>query len=76
MERRLRRAVTGVGLGCYFVWLLAVVVLVVTQLTPGPVPAAVDWVVTIGAGIGFLVGLGRIIVRTPQYVKNVGRWLS
>jgi hypothetical protein len=76
MNRTLRRTGTRVGLALYAVWLLAVVVLIVTQLLPGTVPTTVEWVVVAGAVVGFVIGLGRIIYRTPQYVKEIRGWLS
>ncbi|GAA0461616.1 hypothetical protein MUK72_12715 [Halococcus dombrowskii] len=76
MNRTLRRTGTTVGLVLYAIWLLAVVVLIVTQLLPGAVPTTVEWVVVAGAVVGFVVGLGRIIYRTPQYVAKIRGWLS
>ena len=76
MNRTLRRTGTTVGLALYAIWLLAVVALIVTQLLSGVVPTTVEWVVVAGAMVGFLVGLGRIVSRTPQYVAKIRRWLS
>ena len=76
MEQTLRRAGSGIVIGLYLVWLLAVVALLITRFTPGPVPTVVDWVVVAGAGIGFLIGSIQIISRTPQYVEKVSSWLS
>jgi hypothetical protein len=51
MNRTLRRTGTRIGLALYLVWLLAVVVLIVALVTPGPVPTIIDWVVTAGAAL-------------------------
>jgi hypothetical protein len=76
MNRTLRRTGTRIVLTLYFVWLLAVVALLITRFTPGPVPTVVDWVVVAGAGVGFLIGLIQIVSRTPQYVEKLRGWLS
>ena len=76
MNRTLRRTGTRIVLALYFVWLLAVVALLITRFTPGPVPSPVDWVVVAGTMVAFVLGLARIIYRTPQYVEKLRGWLS
>ena len=76
MSRTLRRTGTKVGIALYAIWLLAVVALIVTRLLPGAVPTIVERVVVAGAAVGFVVGLGRIVSRTPQYVAKIRGWLS
>lgn len=76
MNRAIRRTATTVGLTLYFVWLLAVVGLVITRFTPGPIPTIVDRVVVAGGGVGFVIGLVRIVSRTPRYVEKIRKRLS
>ncbi|EMA50554.1 hypothetical protein [Halococcus thailandensis] len=76
MNRTLRRTGTTVGLALYAIWLLAVVAFAVTRFTAGPIPTLINWLVTAGAAVLFIIGLGRIVSRTPQYVAKIRRWLS
>jgi hypothetical protein len=71
MNRTLRRTGTRIVLTIYFVWLLAVVAFLLTRFTSGPVPTVVDWVLTAGTAVLFVIGLIRIAFRTPQYIEKV-----
>jgi hypothetical protein len=76
MEQTLRRVGSGTVIGLYFVWILAVIAWIVFRIIPGAVPDIVEWTVTAGAAVLFVIGLGRIIYRTPQYVEKIRGWLS
>lgn len=76
MNRRLRRTGTRIGVALYFVWLLAVVVLISTEFTPGSAPTIVDWVVTGGVVVSTVLGVVLLAYRTPQYAEKLRGWLS
>jgi putative Mn2+ efflux pump MntP len=77
MERTTFRSLgRRLGIALYFVWILAVLALIVTQLTSVPKPDVLHWTVIFGGMI--LVGLGviRIIYRLPAFGRRVQAYVS